>query len=173
MVSQRISMKVTIPNGRCMRYHLALSSLTKLQRTLNELRENNGTITRTEETFTPVEDVRTRALQSQHSSSTNRKRPASPVSLADINLRSRQGSLKKRVMHSDVYGTNDEYPQTPTLQSEHHDASPSERASSPTLSIEGRVPASYASPLNLALDDAIMDDSFPAIDATNEDGMLS
>ena len=141
---------------------------------LNELRENNGTITRTEEILTPMEDSRTRAIQLQHSSSSmNRKRPASPVSLADINPRSRNGSLKKRIMHSDVYGSNDEYPHTPTLQSDNPDKSPSVRASSPALSLEERVTASYASPRTHPREDVDMDDAFPAVDATNEDGMLS
>jgi F-box and WD-40 domain protein CDC4 len=141
---------------------------------LNELRENNGTITRTEEIVTPIEDARSRSIRLQHSSSSaNRKRPASPVSLADINPRSRQGSLKKRIMHSDVYGTNEDYPHTPTLQSDNPVRSPSVRASSPTLSIEERVPASYASPRLHTREDVNMDDAFPSVDATNEDGMLS
>ena len=95
------------------------------------------------------------------------------MSLADINPRTRHGSLKKRVMHSDVYGTNDEYPHTPTLQSDTQGESPSVRASSPTLSIDEPVPTSYASPRTQHQDDVPMDESFPNIDATNEDGMLS
>jgi F-box and WD-40 domain protein CDC4 len=141
---------------------------------LNELRENQGTITRTEEAMTPIEESRSRTIQLQHSSSSlNRKRPASPVSLADVNPRSRYGSLKKRVTHSDVYGGNDEYPQTPTIQSDQQGAS-SPRGSSPTFSLEERAVPSYASPHTLGhIDDEPMDDTFPAIDATNEDGMLS
>lgn len=143
---------------------------------LNDLRENQGTITRTEEVLTPIEEgTNPRVIRLQPStSSLNRKRPASPVSLADINPRSRIGSIKKRIMHSDVYATNDEYPQTPTLQSDQEVASPSPRGSSPAFSLEERGAPSYASPhTQSAVDDVAMDDAFPNIDATNEDGMLS
>src|SRR6266496_2077290 len=147
---------------------------------LNELRENHGTIIRTEEAMTPIEDggPPSRTLRLQHSSSSlNRKRPASPVSLADINPRFKIGSLKKRIMHSDVYGTNnDEYPHTPTMQSDLQPSSPTARgSSSPTFSLEERRAPSYASPHTQGAidDDVAMDDAFPNIDATNEDGMLS
>lgn len=140
---------------------------------MNELRENNGIISKTEETetLTPIDENRSRPLQPR-SSSGSRKRPASPVSLADINPRSKFGSLKKRVMPSDVYGNNDEYPHTPAMHSEHHSASPS-GASSPAYDVEDRAAPSYASPHTQGqVDDVAMDD-FPALDATNEDGMLS
>ena len=146
---------------------------------LNELRENRGTITRTEEAMTPIEEgvPTSRTIRLHHSSSLNRKRPASPVSLADIYPRSKIGSAKKRIMHSDVYGTNnDEYPHTPTMQSDQQASSPSARgSSSPTFSLEERRAPSYASPHTQGAvdDDLVMDDAFPNIDATNEDGMLS
>lgn len=138
---------------------------------LSDLRENQGTITRTQETMTPIEESRPRPIHRHRSSpSLNRKRPASPVSLADINPRSRFTSVKKRVLHSDVYGTNDDYPQTPTVQSDHQPPSPL-RASSPTLSLDQGAP-SYASPHTQGnIDDVDLGDAY--IDATNEDGMLS
>jgi F-box and WD-40 domain protein CDC4 len=147
---------------------------------LNELRENRGTITRTKEAMTPIEEdgptSRTIRLQDS-SSSLNRKRPASPVSLADINPHSRISSTKKRIMYSDVYGTmSDEYPHTPTMQSDQQSSSLSARgSSSPTFSLEERRAPSYASPHTQGAvdDDIAMDDVFPNIDATNEDGMLS
>jgi len=125
--------------------------------------------------MTPVDEAQSRAIQLQHSSSSaNRKRPASPVSLADINPRSKYGSIKKRIMHSDVYGTNDDYPQTPAMQSNPQALSPSARGSSPAFSIEEPGAPSYASPhTQSAVDEIVMEDAFPSLDATNEDGMLS
>jgi F-box and WD-40 domain protein CDC4 len=145
---------------------------------LNELRENQGTIIRREEAMSPVEEVgnNPRTIRLQHSSSSlNRKRPASPVSLADVNPRStRVGSLKRRIMHSDVYGMNDEYPHTPTMQSDQQVTSSSQRGSSATFSLDELRAPSYASPHTQgAVEDITMDDAFPNIDATNEDGMLS
>ena len=60
------------------------------------------------------------------------------------------------------------------MQSDQQVASPSPRGSSPTFSLEERRAPSYASPhTQSAVDDVSMDDAFPNIDATNEDGMLS
>jgi F-box and WD-40 domain protein CDC4 len=117
--------------------------------------------------MTPLEDTRSRSMHLQRSSA-NRKRPASPVSLADVGPRSKYGSLKKRIMHSDVYGSMDDYP--PTIQTDPH-ISPSARATSPSFS-EERGP-SYASPHTQGIEDTLMDEAFPTLDATNEDGMLS
>jgi F-box and WD-40 domain protein CDC4 len=123
--------------------------------------------------MTPEEEEgRSRTIQ-LHSSSLNRKRPASPVSLADVHLRSKFGSLKKRIMHSDVYGADD-YPQTPTMQSDNQDVTLSAGGTSPSYSLTELGAPSYASPHTQGLaDDVAMEDAFPNMDATNEDGMLS
>ena len=108
--------------------------------------------------MTPLEDTRSRSIHLQRSSA-NRKRPASPVSLADVGPRSKYGSLKKRIMHSDVYGSMDDYP--PTIQTDPH-VSPSARATSPSFS-EERGP-SYASPHTQGIGDTLMDEVFPTLD---------
>jgi len=78
-------------------------------------------------------------------------------------------------MSVDVYGTADEYPHTPTIQSDQQDVPLSARASSPSITLEERRSASYASPHTQGgpPESVTMDDVFLGMEATNEDGMLS
>src|SRR5271169_2374296 len=140
---------------------------------MDDLQKNGGTIT-TREELEYRGDRRPPALQLGLSSSLNRKRPASPVSLADLDSGSRRGSFKRRVLRSDVFAPDvtDEYPQTPTVPDETQDGSLS-RASTPASEVAERGAPAYASPHVQGLADLIMDGSFPNVEATNEDGMLS
>src|SRR5271169_4644233 len=125
---------------------------------MDDLQKNGGTIT-TREELEYRGDRRPPALQLGLSSSLNRKRPASPVSLADVDSGSRRGSFKRRVLRSDVFGPDvtDEYPQTPTFPDETQAGSIS-RASTPSSAVAECGPPSYTSPHPQGVSDLIMDD---------------
>src|SRR5947207_590686 len=141
---------------------------------MEDLQRNRGTVTTREESEYSRGDRRPRPLQLNHSSSLSRKRPASPVSLADVDSHSRRGSFKRRVLRPDYFptATLDEFLHTPTVHSDTQNG-PLSRGSTPSSPPEDRGVPPYASSHMPGLEDFIIEDTFPNVDATNEDGMLS